>query len=330
VAQACRVKAWARLLWCLSLLISSLLVWALAIFLLHTLVFVPHPRTSHSASLDQLSPETSVLVLGSSHVMFGIQADRFHLPTVALSAGAMNYESMELVAEQAISRAPNINTILIECDILSLRTDTINKYNGDFSSLYALGVSLWDFPRDIYWKLKQALRESPCFYPIYFMPRLNPRGLIWVRKKSNPKKESVTLSADGQLLGNVHAGNDGYIAVGYHRADMLPDYTKENKKALFRLLQNLESRGIQIVLFRLPHHRTYMEAQPLEWDSQIEQMMAEIQLQFPSIYWRDYMVDTELEDTDFADGHHLNRWGSERFSDQVDSWLADVLPQEGY
>jgi len=308
------------------------MVWWLAVAILHALLFVPHPRDYHSAVVDQLSPETSVLVLGTSHVMFGLVPDRFGPDAVVVSAGAMNFESMELVAEYALARAPNIQTALIECDILPLRVDTLSKYNGDFSSLYALGVGLNDLPRNPYWKLKQALRESRGLYPIFFMPRMNPRGWLWSRRWKGEKQQGQSmqmLTGRGKLEGQVHEGNDGRVVVGFHRADMRPDYSNENTAALMRMIRHLESQGIQVVLFRLPHHTTYLQAQPEEWEQQIRALVASIHSEFPRIPYGDFKADPEYGDADFADGHHLNGQGAERFSDQLDAWLAPLLRQEG-
>ena len=301
------------------------MAWWGALAVLHAMVFVPHPASHRAPELAGMSPDTEVLVLGSSHMAAGVVAGRMRRPAAVAAFGAMNYECMELVADQALRRAPHAAVVAIECDVLPLRMDSILHYNGDFSMLYALGVRLRDMPRGFYWKLKQALRESRALYPFFFMPRMTPRGILWNdrwRDALRRDRESRAFARDRTEEPRLNPNNDGWVVVAYHRADMTPDHSAANHAALRRLMRRLRAEGRQIALVRLPHHATYLQAQPEEWVRQVRALAKELQADFPGTALLDLFAGDGFGDEDFMDGHHLNRQGAEKFTDRLDAWLA--------
>ena len=304
------------------------MTWWAALALLHALVFVPHPASHRAPALADMTPDTEVLVLGSSHVAAGVIPGNMRRPTAVAAFGAMNYECMELVADQALRRAPHVGVVAIECDVLPLRMDSILHYNGDYSMLYALGVRLRDLPRNPYWKLKQALRESRALYPLFFMPRPTPRGIFWNdrwRDALRRDRESREFAGSRSEEPRLNPNNDGRVVVAYHRADMLPDHSSANQAALRRLIRRLRQEWRRVALVRLPHHATYLHAQPEEWERQVRALAAELQAEFPGTAYLDLFADAGFADEDFMDGHHLNRQGAARFTERLNAWLLETF-----
>lgn len=287
-----------------------------------------HPASVRSEAFASLSPATRVLVLGTSHVAFGVDASRFERPAAALAAGALNYELMELILDRALSRAPNVEQVVIEVDIIPLRADSMEKFNGDFSQIYSLGLRWTDLPRSWSWKLRQALRESKPLFPFFFAKRLVPRTFVWDGAGSKSLERTVDLVRGFVASTEVIAPwRDGAVVVGFHKEDLKPNRWRENTAALMRMLDRLHQERRAVYLVRLPHHFTYVEAEPGEWEDQVSALVQTIKTQYPELPYFDWMVIPDYDNKDFADGHHLNVQGARRLTDRLVQALRRPEPE---
>ena len=136
----------------------------------------PEPDASY---MDLVNPELQVMYAGSSHIGYGIDPRLYSLSGMNITAGALNYEGMEIILGKYLDRATHLQALVIEADIVPLRVDTMARLDGDYRSLYRLGLGTFDLPIGGYRKLMQWVRESWLLYPVYFMERWSPSLLIW-------------------------------------------------------------------------------------------------------------------------------------------------------
>lgn len=315
--------------WLVALVLGLVITFWLSGWLLLYLFPREHPAQRRSPSFESLQPDTRILVLGTSHVAFGVDPSLFDQPTVALAAGGLNYELMELVMKRALERATNINCVVIETDIISLRGDSVEKFNGDFSQVYGLGLSWVDLPRSWLWRLRQALRESPPLFPFFFAKRLLPRTFVW--DQGGGEQLAKTADLVRGFVGAtevIEPWRDGAVVVGFHKEDLKPNRWQVNTAALLRMLDQLDREGRRVVLVRLPHHSTYLKAQPPEWEQQVEQLVATVRVRHPNVPFWDWMGAPGFEETEFADGHHLNVRGAERLTRMLVDQLRDGQNRE--
>lgn len=293
-----------------------------ALFLLPYLFPKIHPRERQSQHYRSLSSATRTLIYGTSHVAFGIDPSGLSGPVSIFAAGGLNYELMEQVVKRTAPLATNADCVLVEIDIIPLRGDAISKFNGDFSQVYRLGVQLEDFPRSAAWKYRQRMIESPFLFPFFFTQRLVPKSFIW--NKQLYRRQLTDELTKGYMASKavISERNDGHVVVEYHRHDLRMNAWEINTRALQRMLEMLARPGRKIWLVRFPHHRTYLEAQPLEWEVQIDQLIENITRLYPDVQYFDWMNDIAFTDQDFADGHHLNYRGARKMTSRVSSMEA--------
>ena len=250
---------------------------------------------------------------GTSHFGYGIDPRWYSLSAMNITAGALNYQVMEIIIEQYLDRAPNLRLLVIEAGIMPLRVDTMARLDGDYRSLYRLGLTTFDLPLDPYEKIIQWLRESRLLYPIYFMDRWSPSLLVWgTRPLGGEGEGNVETRGFTPLDREITSDNDGSVVVGIQLLDHLRvDHSGRNLPALLRILDLAEARGVPVVLLRPPHHRTYVENRPQEWERQYQDMIhavsARLDADHPKIL--DWEQHPAFHDEHFADGDHLNPRG---------------------
>lgn len=243
-----------------------------------------------------------------------------------ITAGALNYECMALILEKFLAKAPSLRVLVIEAGIVPLRVDTMTRLDGDYRSLYRMGLSTFDLPLSPYRKLIQAIRESWLLYPVYFLDRWSPSSLVWGRRPMGSEGEgrvdTLGFTALNRMISDT---NDGKVVVDQHQQDHLRiDRSAINLPALLHVIRLAESRNLPVLFIRLPHHATYVEVRPLEWEAQFQGMIAGVRNTIRPELFR--FVDWErhfaFEDRHFADGDHLNLDGVRLLRDLLDPIIS--------
>ena len=273
-----------------------------------------------------------VIYAGSSHFGYGIDPRIYSLPGMNITAGALNYEGMEIVLRRHLDQAPNLKVLVLEAGIVPLRVDTMARMDGDYRSLYRLGLNTFDLPLGAYAKIIQWLRESRVLYPIYFMERWSPSLLIWgTRPLGSEGEGNIDTRGFTPLERTISDANSGAVVVGIHRLDHLrADRSERNLPALLRILERAGSRGVPVVLLRPPHHRTYVENRPPEWERQVQDLIAHATAQAApgSLTVLDWEQHPAFRDEHFADGDHLNVAGVTLLRDLLDPVLGTVKTKD--
>ena len=290
------------------------------------MVWGEKPRESESL-ISTLSDQTEVIFVGSSHVAYGFNPALFEVEALTLASGALNYENMFPLVMRALKYAPNLKVCVLEADIFPLRVDSLENYNGDYQSLYRLGLRLNDLNLSRYTKCMQRVREHPLLYPVFFQPRLSPYVLSWDNSsqelvRMNPAEglgHTIATKGYESLDQVINEKNDGHVILEYHRSDLKKDYTRENTKSLRALLDGLVEKGIHVLLIRLPHHATYYENRPDEWNRQydgvfLNQSSGQLGAGVDYLDWDNH---ADFLDADFGDGHHLNKSGAAKLAELI-------------
>ena len=284
-----------------------------------------NPRAPSVPYMSLVDERLEVMFIGTSHVGYGIDPRLYRLRSMNITAGALNYECMEIILKKYLDQAPRLRVLLLEADIVPLRVDTMRRLDGDYRSLYRIGLNTFDLPLGWYAKAMQWLRESWFFYPIYFMDRWSPSLLVWGRRPLGGEGEgNIDTLGHTTLDRNISELNDGRVVVEHHRQDHLRvDHSAANMPALLRILKMADQRQLPVVFLRMPHHSSYVRNRPPEWEAQYQAMLAEAQTAIqPGLFQcLDWEQRDEFMDAHFADGDHLNRQGVRMLRDLLDPVL---------
>jgi len=292
-------------------------------------------RWSGSGEPDPVEPymtlvneQLETIFAGTSHVGYDVNPGLYSLSGMNITAGALNYECMEIILEKHLDQAPNLKVLVLEAGIVPLRVDTMSRLDGDYRSLYRIGLDTFDLPLGFYRKSMQWLRESWLLYPVYFMDRWSPSLLVWGTRPLGSEGEGrIDTRGFTPLDRVISSNNNGRVVVEHHRMDHLHvDHSKLNLPALVRIMKMADDRNLPVIFMRMPHHRTYVENRPIEWEAQFQAMLNDVRnvIRPELLHYMDWEQREEFQDDHFADGDHLNVQGVRLLRDILDPVLVEL------
>ncbi|MBU0679602.1 MAG: hypothetical protein KJ626_15985 [Verrucomicrobia bacterium] len=283
-------------------------------------------------SLEDRYADAEVLFVGTSQTAYGINPTLYEPKAANLSSKGCDYVLLDLALERVMSVATNLKVVVLEAYIYSIRTDIVELRAGDYSDFYAMGLTVWDLPRGLYWKMRQYLRET-LLHPVYYMSRLTPRGILWP-----PKARLIVPRYNDEETTDGYVFHDGIVIDVEHSADMwMANYANDlrynqydaNVAALLRMAHRVRDAGAQLMILRLPQHYTFREKRPEEWDRQYEGAIEAVRTEIGvgNFAYRDLQAEPVYPDEFFGDAVHMNPTGA-RFTagllkDQIEG-LAGV------
>ncbi len=222
-----------------------------------------------------------------------------------------------------LSRVPNVKIVVLEWDDVPLVVDTVSGLQNDYRPLMELGLNPWQIPvRDTGQRLRAMVNGT--FYPVLTMPRLTPRE--WMDTQGcNSENSFEKVAAEGIEIPPRSAAENLKVAKNFYsdlsRMAQDADMLERNRSALFRTIALLRSRGIKVLLLRVPFHEIYWQHRPVI----IENRMKQLHTQFQQSYGDDREVricdlarHPGYKDGQFSDGFHLNGNGAARLARYLD------------
>jgi len=277
------------------------------------------------AYMSLVDDQLETMFLGSSHIGYGIDPRLYSLRGMNITAGALNYQCTEVILRKYLDQASNLRMLVLEAGTVPLKVDTMTRLEEDYRSLYRIGLNTFDLPLGVYRKGMQWLKESRLFYPVYFMDRLSPALLLWGSPPLGSEGEGrIDTLGHSSLDQEISPRNDGAVVVEHHELDHFSvDHTDINLPALLRVLKMAEDREIPVVFIRMPHHASYLEHRPEEWELQYQEMVAMVQKSIKPelLHYLDWEQRSEFKDRHFADADHLNLRGVQLLKDLLDPVL---------
>jgi hypothetical protein len=273
-------------------------------------------RTLAVAALDS---DTRAVFVGTSHLRSGHPTDRYRCRTMNLPLDGGSYEMLEKVLERNLSRAPNVRLLVIEFDIVPLRTDTVALLKGDDRTLWDFGLT----PADIYGAhpVKRADAEvAKALRPFLVGKPLTPQQLWYNR----PPGWSRGATAPQRLPG--YSPSDGRLGVGAPGGAAEASFppldsavVARNRAALERIIGRYRTAGIAIALLSFPYYESYRRTFPPEYTAALNEVAPAVRGEARA--WWNLEADPRFGPEDFRDTTHLNRRGGEKLTGII---AADV------
>jgi hypothetical protein len=290
--------------------------------------------TLGSTAIASLSGDTQVLFVGSSHVLFGVRPAQYSMPAMNLASAWLDYTCARRLVEKHLRRVPNLAIAVIEYDELPLVSDLVPAMlaTRDVRALTELDLAPVEFPTE---NIGQRVRAmyTDWMFKLESLPRLTPLG--WMKKSEvctplyHPPKG---FSAGYYYTEGVTPPNfdRNAVFVALETAARNERVVQRNLQALQETVALLRSRGVTVVLLRLPHTRAYTSQLPplvtARWQPVENWARAESSADSGVIIW-DRRDDREFEAHDFCDDHHLNVFGADKLAQLLDPGLRQLCRQ---
>lgn len=294
------------------LMIGTSLIAALAAAEACRLAITP---ADHQRICGQDRTSIRTVVIGDSTELAAIDSHAIGPDCVNLSISGSGFATWEPILTSAVRELPELQTVIMSADPMSVLRDGFGPRHHDYSDLYACGA----LPSDI---KGMAMDKQTSDYVRYKSPLrilcAGPR-LTWTGLCSFLRRLQVLPREAGPFTRRQGAEKkSGYV-------QMFSDKTQVgiNLAALRRLLSLIQEHQLDLVLVRTPVTRSFYQTRQAEWESWHGQILAVVDESLGT--GRAATISLEQPDgfslQDFWDPNHLNEAGKNRFSELLRSRL---------
>lgn len=276
---------------------------------------LPNSYSMKKDYLDKYGGETEVLILGSSHSLFGINPAYFSKKGFNLSNLSQTFFYDKELTLRNLSKLSNLRCVLIESSYFSLGYELANSKDNWRDYYY---YHFWDV------KYPGLKMDSRAFsYAMLYTPGKILEFLYSGRPTLDIQEDGWQPFYDFQQLNEK---NGKKRAENHKEMIKLENYPR-NTAYLEELLEGLKKQGIKSAIVDLPVHSSYYRF----IDSEIEEKNKGV---FRDLCWGysceifDFVRDARFGDSDFGDSDHLNPAGAEKFSKVLDKEVLPVVCEQ--
>jgi len=255
-----------------------------------------------------------ILILGSSHALFGIRPDCLSGWAVNLSNVSQSLDLDEKLLYRALENNPSFKLVVVPVSYFSLEESLTNTTEEWRDCLYLryFGISersLWQvFLDPRYWSLPFLYRSD---------------ALPWRKLSDEYTLASYSIDGSGWVANDKRLELRQAQEMGYKRVKLFQSFMKPqslilHEKILGRIIDFCRTHHVKVLLVTMPCWKTFRE---FANSSRVAQTKAYLEsLVLPQqVLYADYWGDERFVLSDFADTDHLNSNGASKFSHLLDN-----------
>ncbi|HYF02911.1 MAG TPA: D-alanyl-lipoteichoic acid biosynthesis protein DltD [Patescibacteria group bacterium] len=253
-----------------------------------------------------------ILVLGSSHALYGIDPAQFSWRGYNLSNSSQTLYYDARLTEKYLSRLPLVKSVIIPVSYFSLwyrLEDTKDAWRMYFYKKF------WDIGNS-----EIRVTDSENFsYTMLYSPKI---AFHYWQRGFQDTNVTGTLNYNGWIPAKPHEVNQltdslARIRVESHDFVHFENRLNDNMRDLERLVIVLKKRNIDPVLITTPVSELYARYADQEVVTKNENLLKNLAKRFNLQYFN-YFSDTRFSLSDFNDNDHLNPQGAIKFSKILD------------
>jgi hypothetical protein len=219
-----------------------------------------------------------------------------------LAFGASGYTAWEPIFTSAIRNFPNLKTLIISGDPMSILRDGIGLRNGDFKDILRLGGRVSDIPGlSMAVRLENYIRYESIICDVISGPKLSWDGVSKIPKHFGwrPKKKK------GHFTYRPNEGRQKKLS--YSRVFEDAFHLSENRSALGRMLVLARDVKLSVILIRTPVTEDFFTVNQESWEKLAGEIVHFTESIIPPncVKIIDYSNDPRFLLKDFADPNHL-------------------------
>jgi len=296
--------------------------WPLLVLFLaldYTVVCTPNSYTLKRGLLEHFRASAEIVVLGSSHTMYGIDPAAFARPAVNLANASQSLEIDAELFQRCADTFPRLKLAIVPFSYPSLagRLSNTDELWRNFLYFRFLGIRGEQRPMDLL-----NLRN---WFPTLALGRDAIVRLLFERNRSGLRAPIGPL---GWLAFPVRAGqkspSDGPERVRVHESAMREESIAINLAVIKKMLEVADRKKIKIVFVTLPVASSYATAMNARLWSEFQSQLRSALHPYGAAYY-DYLQEPRFVPSDFANSDHLNQQGAEKVSQILDTEVVEPV-----
>ncbi|CDF80236.1 conserved hypothetical protein [Formosa agariphila KMM 3901] len=272
---------------------------------------IPNAYQVKSEYLNTHQDSIKTLLLGSSHVLYGINP--------------------EFLSEEAINYGNVSQTIDIDYEIVNQKLDNLKALETVVLRLSYTTLFEQLKHGDEVWRLKD--------YQVYTDIDLNVKPIYNFEILSVKLKHNLERIYNYYILNKTseRIGNSGWSQARSHNTEIdieeigariaekhtvvNNDFYLDNVKHLENIIIKCNKKGVKVVLITMPAYASYVKhLDAVQLDSTLL-VGKSMQNKFANCTYFNFLEEKSFGKQDFLDADHLNSQGAEKFSKRIDSIL---------
>ena len=278
---------------------------------------IPNEYKEKSMYLKRELPNIETLILGNSHVLYGIKSEELKDPSFNLGHVSQSIDIDQKLLEKFGSKMPNIKQVIVNLSYFSLRetlATTEEAWRIDKYHQY------YDIEINRKWTNAFDLLRLPFNFNITRIKEyyLYGKKEIWITPTGWSNKYNTTNSSE-------FLKSSGKIAAKSHTVNLAEKgLINKIKTDLDRLAAWCTNRNIKLYLVSMPAHKSYREQlDSTQWNEVISQGHI-MENSYPTTYYLNWMADPNFSDEDFHDGDHLSERGAKKLTKRLQAFIDSV------
>lgn len=271
--------------------------------------------------LENRSESFEVLILGSSQMMSGINAEWMDIPTLNLSSGTQHHDTDFRIFQEVAPRLPKLKMVVLEVSYSHFEL----PHNGiDFwkNSLYLKYYNANCFDRYTYFKDKLLYVSNPKVF--------SERIVDYYVDDKNPYAYNSIGYNFEDTYGQFAAMNfnvDSINAMVNFKINLRPntDIFYPNVAYFNEMLDFLTANNYQVILCTAPMYTTYLERRNPDILRRRDSTLAAVSEKYKNVFVLDMEESgAQYELSDFWNQSHLSPNGAKKFTGALNRFLSEL------
>ncbi len=255
------------------------------------------------------------LILGNSHAYYGLNPAYFSGNTFNLANLSQSLDIDELLLNKNLADMNQLKTVILPISTFSFdftlsdSEESWRRYDYLFySDLNKTDLSISSFD----------LRNWSLVLAKGFKSNMDILLSLW------KKGSLVNCSEKGwanNYKGSALSKDTILVKNTAERHKAFQGHEFENKNHLLKIIENLQNRGVRLILIHLPVSRSYFDYVDKESYSITQAYLQGVTSKYPHVEYVDWMQKVGFDTNLFYDPDHLNQVGAKKVSKLLDDYL---------
>jgi hypothetical protein len=277
----------------------------------------PNPYNIKKARLQSYA-NTRILLLGSSHILNGLNPDELGVPAINLAGYSQDlYYDSQLVL-RSLDQMPALECVVLGISYFTLEYD-MEDSSEEWRSCYYRRY--FGIPHR-HWVNEFDPRNFSLF--LLYGPDISRQVLVGQQPALSAFVQANGWAANPVPDDPTTAVSDGPARVEVHHDLMHLENIARNLEILDELLDVLHQRGIEVVLLTTPVYQSYSARFDPVREARFHEAIAHLQSRYGARYL-DFTSDQRFDVRDFYNSDHLNRDGATKLSRLVGRDLLAIV-----
>jgi hypothetical protein len=273
---------------------------------------IPNDYDFKYSQIDLEKEFVKILILGSSHSMYGFNPDFFKEKAYNLGHVSQTIDLDYYLLEKYIKVLPKLETVIVRLSYTTMheqiKTGPESWRLKDYNLYYNLNVSnnLKYKSEGLSVKLKNNLSRLKNYY-------LDQDKMIQVETSGwaffKEERTINSIKQSGTIIAKRHTIKD----------DALVD---ENIEFLDKIMKLCKNEGVKVLLVTLPAHKSYRANLDKHQLNIVVSAGERMKQKYNNCSYLNLLEDDNFNGEDFYDADHLNRKGAKKLSVLVDRFIS--------